>query len=115
MHYFIQTSRTALYDPMRKHLFLHLSLSLCLSLNLSLSLNAEVVINEFQASNASTIADPGNGAFNDWLELYNVGNTAVDLTGWHLSDSDNPDEWAFPVGTMIQAKGFLLIWADGSG
>jgi hypothetical protein len=121
MHYFIQTAQTALFDTMRKHLFLpsplrlHLSLCLSLSLILCLSLKAQVVINEFQASNASTIADPQNGEFNDWIELYNVGNTAVDLTGWYLSDSDNPDEWAFPGGTIIPAKGFLLIWADGSG
>ena len=96
--------------------FLRLSLSLILSLSLSLNkANAQVVINEFQASNASTIADPGNGEFNDWLELFNTGNNPVDLTNWHLSDSGNPTEWSFPDGTAIPALGFLLLWADGSG
>ncbi|MBK9985130.1 MAG: lamin tail domain-containing protein [Saprospiraceae bacterium] len=76
---------------------------------------AQVYLNEILASNASTIADPGNGEYNDWLELYNAGAGPVDLTGWHLSDSDDPTEWAFPAGTVINAKGFLLIWADGTG
>jgi len=93
-------------------LLVSVGISLSLSLNLA---NAQVVLNEFQASNASTIADPGNGQFNDWLELYNAGNTPVDLTNWHLSDSGNPTEWAFPNSTIISAKGFLLIWADGTG
>jgi len=76
---------------------------------------AQVLINELQASNASTISDPDNGKFSDWLEIYNAGSSPVDLTNWHLSDSDDPAEWAFPNSTIIAPKGFLLIWADGSG
>jgi parallel beta-helix repeat protein len=101
---------------MKKHVYRILSSFLILSLSLSLNKgNAQVLINELQASNATTIADPGNGQYNDWLELYNGGNSPVDLSSWHLSDSDNPTEWAFPAGTNIPSKGFLLIWADGTG
>ncbi|MEP6795276.1 MAG: lamin tail domain-containing protein, partial [Saprospiraceae bacterium] len=75
----------------------------------------QVLINELQASNATTIADPESGEFNDWIELYNPGNSSVNLTGWYLSDSNNPSEWGFPAGTVVNAKGFLLVWADGSG
>jgi hypothetical protein len=77
--------------------------------------NAQVVINEFEASNAATIADPDNGDFNDWLELYNPANAAADLTGWHLTDSNDSLKWTFPAGTTVPAHGFLLIWADGTG
>lgn len=76
---------------------------------------AQISINEFQASNATTIADPDNGDYNDWLELYNSGTSTADLTGWHLTDSNDSLKWAFPVGTSIPAGGFLLIWADGAG
>jgi hypothetical protein len=105
---------------MKKHFLNIRSISRFLSLSLSLlfcltQVNSQVVINEFQASNASIIADPDNGEFNDWLELYNAGDFPVNLTNWHLSDSGNPTEWAFPGGTSIPPKGFLLIWADGSG
>ncbi len=77
--------------------------------------HAQVLLNEFQASNATTIADPGSGGFNDWLEIYNSALSPADLTGWHLTDSNDSLKWAFPAGTLVPAGGFLLIWADGTG
>ncbi len=72
-----------------------------------------VVINEFMASNRSTLADE-DGDYSDWIELHNPGDTAVDLSGWGVSD--NPGtlfKWTFPSGTVIPAQGFLLLWASG--
>jgi hypothetical protein len=72
-----------------------------------------VVINEFMASNGSTIADE-DWDFEDWVELYNSGTESVDLAGWGLSDNDgDPFKWRFPEGTTISAKGYLLVWASG--
>jgi hypothetical protein len=74
---------------------------------------AAVVINEFMASNGMTRADE-DGEFEDWIELHNTGDAAVDLSGWGLSDNDgNPFKWQFPAGTTIEARGFLLVWASG--
>ncbi|MBK9106646.1 MAG: CotH kinase family protein [Saprospiraceae bacterium] len=95
-----------------KHL--HTVVTLCMLFGVMHS-HAQVVINELQASNSTSISDPDNGEFNDWLELYNPGNSAISLSGWRLSDNDNSAEWFIPAGTTIAAKGFLLIWADGSG
>ncbi len=73
----------------------------------------EVVINEFMASNASTVAD-ATGAYPDWIELYNATGETVDLEGWGLSDDlETPDKWEFPSGAEISGGGYLLIWADG--
>ena len=47
----------------------------------------------------------------DWIELYNHGTAAVDLSGHLLQDSAQ-EPWALPSGTEIEAGGFLLIWAD---
>ena len=75
---------------------------------------AQVLINEFLASNASVNADPDFSGYADWVELYNAGSTAADLNGWYLSDNENqPAKWAFPSGTAIPAGGFLLVWTDG--
>jgi autotransporter-associated beta strand protein len=50
----------------------------------------------------------------DWIELHNSGGSAVDLSGWSLTDSaDSPRKWLFPVGTVIEADGYLVIMADG--
>ncbi|MDB4615088.1 lamin tail domain-containing protein [Akkermansiaceae bacterium] len=46
---------------------------------------AEPLINEVMANNESTLAD-GQGEFDDWVEIYNGGNTPLDLSGYFLSD-----------------------------
>jgi hypothetical protein len=75
---------------------------------------SQVALNEFLASNSSTIQDPDFQAFADWIELHNSSNDPVDISGWWLSDdADMLDKWVFPVGSSIPANGFLLVWADG--
>lgn len=77
--------------------------------------NTPVVINEFMASNSTTLADP-QGEFDDWIELHNVTDSEVDLTGRYLSDEPtNPRKWQFPAGTKIPADGYLVVWADEDG
>lgn len=72
-----------------------------------------VTINEFMASNASTILAP-DGTYADWIELYNATNASVDLSGFGLSDDESrPMRWMFPEGTSIPAKGYLLIFCTG--
>ncbi len=79
----------------------------------ALSANTSIVINEFMASNNSTVADP-QGEYEDWIELYNSGSGTVDLSGMYLTDNLNiPDKWQFPAGTTIRGGFYLLIWADG--
>ncbi len=49
-----------------------------------------------------------------WIELVNRGDTDVQLDGWTLGISYlNPGQFQFPVGTLIPAGGFLLVYADG--
>lgn len=70
-----------------------------------------LVLNEVQADNAVTIADPA-GQFDDWLELYNRGDQPVDLAGYYLSDdAADPHQFALPAGTLAPGA-FLLIWCD---
>ncbi|MGB3079752.1 MAG: hypothetical protein WBB31_11785 [Saprospiraceae bacterium] len=65
---------------MKKHIHLLGCIAIVFGVKSS---NTQVPINELQASNAITFADPYNGEFNDWLELYNSGTNPTDLTGWH--------------------------------
>ena len=71
-----------------------------------------VAISEFLASNQRTNKDP-QGEFEDWIELFNHGNTDIELSGMYLSDDkDNPFKWKIPSGTIIKAGDYLIIWAD---
>ena len=72
-----------------------------------------VTLNEWMASNTHTVADPADDKFDDWFELYNAGITAVNLTGFTLSNSSNaPGQFVIPSGYSIPAGGYLLVWAD---
>jgi hypothetical protein len=77
-----------------------------------------LVINEFMASNnsASGIHDP-QGDYDDWFEIYNFGDTSINLAGMYLTDNlSNPTKWQVPYGyssqTTVPAGGFILFWAD---
>ena len=70
-------------------------------------------INEWMASNDTTLQDTADGDFDDWIELHNRSELPVDLSNWWLTDDKtSPRKWQFSEGTTIPAKGYLLIWAD---
>lgn len=76
---------------------------------------ADVVINEFMASNGATAFDQ-NFEADDWIELYNNTSSAIDLSGYYLSDdAEDLTKWVFPSGTSIAADGYLIVWADQDG
>ncbi len=73
------------------------------------------VLSEFMAANDSTLRDRAlPPKFSDWIEIYNAGDEAVDLAGWHLTDDpDNLTNWTFPQVTL-RAGGFLVVFASGN-
>lgn len=71
----------------------------------------KVRINELVASNQHGLED--NGTYPDWLELYNAGSAAVDLSGWFLTDDLNTKrKWEFPRGTKIGKGDYLVVICD---
>lgn len=72
----------------------------------------EILVNEIMASNGNTAYD-SNGENDDWIELFNTTNTAIDLSATYLSDDpSNPMMWQFPFGTTINANSTLVVWCD---
>jgi hypothetical protein len=74
-----------------------------------------VVINEWMADNSGPggYPDPVDGQFQDWFELYNPNNVAVNLSGYYLTDTlAIPAKWKIPTNTVIAPHGFRLVWAD---
>ena len=71
---------------------------------------AEVRINEVMAQNGTYT----NGHAYDWIELYNDGKKAIDLSGWHLSDNvKKPLKWTFPANTKIAGDSYILVYCTG--
>jgi hypothetical protein len=75
-------------------------------------LAADVMISEFVARNGGSLLD-GGGESSDWIEVHNAGRTAVDLTGWYLTDNAaDLKKWRFPP-TTLGAGQFLVVFASG--
>ncbi|MFT4624770.1 MAG: hypothetical protein ACI8PZ_003430 [Myxococcota bacterium] len=71
-------------------------------------------VNEVMPDNTETITDEADEA-EDWIELYNVGRTAVSLDGWQLGDvlpGATEPLWSLPDGLTLEPGGYLVIWAD---
>ncbi len=74
--------------------------------------NPLIKINEIMASN--TIIPDEYGETDDWIELYNTSDSAIDIGGLYVSDeTENPKKWQIPANTTMQPHGFILLWADG--
>ena len=70
-------------------------------------------LNEIQPNNLTGIRNNFNER-DPWVELYNSGPTATDLTGYYLTDTySNLVKWPFPSGSTINPGQFRLVWLDG--
>lgn len=90
-----------------------LSLMLILFVGFIPAQTPNIIINEFLTSNAHINYDPDYKNYSDWFELYNNENYAVNLNGYYLSDDlTNPTKWRITNDLIIEAKGYLIFWAD---
>ena len=71
-------------------------------------------ISEWLAANDGFNADPADGDFDDWIELYNPTPLDVSLDGWRIGDSapEPGAEYTIPTGFIIPAGGRLVVWCD---
>ena len=68
-------------------------------------------INEVLASNTNALHHEGTTP--DYIELYNDGTAAIDLTGMGLSDNaDDTHRYVFPAGTTLATGQYLVVYAD---
>ena len=78
---------------------------------------SDLFLNELLALNVTAHAD-ARGQYEDWIEIYNSGDAAVDLARYSMID-DWPDKtpWRIPAGhadrTTVPPRGYLLLYADG--
>ncbi len=72
---------------------------------------SSVIISELMEKNRAVLRDE-DGDFSDWIELHNVSDKAVSLSGWRISDKSGDPGWAFP-GVTIEPGEYLLVFASG--
>lgn len=92
-----------------------LCIAAMLAVGLPFSAQAQVVISQFRvAGPGSTETAPASDEF---IELHNRGDVAVDVSGWRLrygapSGNSPTSRLTFPDGTSIAPLGFLLLSAN---
>ena len=79
-------------------------------------MNVDLVVNEFLANSENCCADQ-SGEQEDFIELYNISDEAIDIGGWFMTDNlEEPLQWRVPDSdgavTTIEPGGFLTIFAD---
>ncbi|MBC8173189.1 MAG: CotH kinase family protein [Chitinophagales bacterium] len=88
-----------------------------LTANLSSSLNftaqfsgtagvPEIIVSELNYNSDGTL----NGG--DWVELFNNGTVAIDMSGMKMYDQNDINYFEFPLGTIIEPETYLLITED---
>ncbi len=77
-------------------------------------INAQTLfINEFMASNSTTIADPDFNNYADWIEIYNSSAASINLKNYYITDNlSQPQKFKIQNDLIVGAGGYVLIWAD---
>lgn len=69
------------------------------------------VISEFAACNKASLLDADHDS-SDWIEIHNPTSTAINLSGWYLTDDMNdPVKWQFPEVSLAPG-GYLVVFAS---
>ena len=75
--------------------------------------DAGIEITEIVASNRQYAPDE-NGLYQDYFELHNKTDHAIDLSNWYASDDPaKPTAWRFPQGFALQPGEYRIVYASG--
>ncbi len=77
--------------------------------NIRLEYTKDIVINEI-------LPKPVNGTENEFIELKNLSDTEIDLSGWQIDDIEGGSTpYTISAGTTIGAQGFLVFFHGETG
>jgi hypothetical protein len=84
---------------------------------LSLPATAQVVLNELMPDPASdwspTDGDEEYHSLQDeWVEIFNAGPEAVDISGWMLRDAVSDSSWRFGFSGVLGAGEFFVVYGN---
>jgi predicted extracellular nuclease len=78
-----------------------------------------LIINEIHFDPASGVAGDANGdgtrdfSQDEFIEIVNTSGSAIDISGWTLSDDDG-DDFTFPANTILSAGQALVLFGGGT-
>jgi len=81
------------------------------------SARAQIVLNELMPDPASdwspTDGNEDYGSLEDeWVEIFNMGSAAVDVTGWRLRDAVSDSSWRFGFDGVLEPGEFFVVYGN---
>ncbi|MEP7195329.1 MAG: lamin tail domain-containing protein [Saprospiraceae bacterium] len=67
---------------------------------------AEIEVSEINYNSDSTISS------GDWIELHNLSNSDLNLSDYNLSNVEYKKQYKLPLNTVIEARGYLVLYSD---
>lgn len=67
-------------------------------------------ISEYMSAN--TAYPNADGVICDWVEIHNTSDKPFNISGYRLSDDVTSSLYAFPVGTVIPADGYIVVYCE---
>ena len=58
---------------------------------------------------AGLVLNEINSSPDDWVEVMNTGNEAMDISSYEIRDNSDDHRWKFPEGTVIEAGALLAV------
>ncbi|MBQ4600251.1 MAG: lamin tail domain-containing protein [Oscillospiraceae bacterium] len=74
--------------------------------------NSDVVISEIMSSNRTYPNAQGKQL--DYIEIQNLSNKQIDISGYKLSDDESSIGFTFPQGAALEPYGYAVCWCDSS-
>ncbi|MDL2241475.1 CotH kinase family protein, partial [Bacteroidales bacterium OttesenSCG-928-L03] len=71
----------------------------------------QLKINELMSNNVSAVMDDGYN-YSMWVELYNEGDEAINLSMFYFSDDLNNKKMWRPSSTILRAGGYHVLWFE---
>jgi hypothetical protein len=93
-----------------------LALPLCVFLIHPAAAHAQLAINEFVASPGRDWNGDGvvSSRDDEWVEIINLGSSAVDLEGYRLADSEGPKAWRYGFSGTLEAGAVRIVYGGES-
>lgn len=81
------------------------------------SARAQIVLNELMPDPASdwspTDGNDEYGSLEDeWVEIFNAGSEAIDVTGWRLRDAVSDSSWRFGFDGVLEPCEFFVVYGN---
>ena len=81
------------------------------------SARAQIVLNELMPDPASDWSPTdGNEEYcsleDEWVEIFNAGSEAIDVTGWRLRDAVSDSSWRFGFDGVLEPCEFFVVYGN---